>query len=81
MIGALLSLAGGLWGRIAAVGALVLAVLGLLAKVRQSGREAERADAERRIAERQREADHARGTVDSAGDAELDRLRQRWTRR
>lgn len=69
-----------IWGWLLGAGAVVGAVLLALGKARQSGRDAERADQANAARQDRRKADEVERRVDSAGDADLSRLRDRWTR-
>lgn len=70
----------GIWKYLAAgaviVGGLVMAFL----QIKQAGRDAERAEAEKRAANMRRVADEVENRVDAAGPAELGGLRDKWTR-
>lgn len=70
----------GIWAKLAAAGVILLAILAAVAKVFNMGRKAERGD----NAEKGLEAERARVQVDAdvaaGGDAERDRMRQRYTR-
>ena len=70
----------GIWMRIWMVGAIVGALLLAVLKIRQGGRDAERAAQARRDAEARADASEADRMVERAGDGELDQLRQKWTR-
>lgn len=74
------SFLGGLWGKIAAVGAIVLAVLVLVGKLMAAGRDKERAAVAKREFELRRKGDEVDRTIDAASDSELERLRNKWTR-
>lgn len=71
----------GLWARVAAAAAVVGAVLLAIGRIRQGGRDAERADQDKRNINARRAADEAERMVERAGDGELDELRRKWTRR
>lgn len=70
---------GGLWARVAGIAAVVGAVLLAIARIRAGGRAAERAEQAQRDAEHIRMAENAGRIVESSGDAELQRLRSKWT--
>ena len=63
-------------GGIAIVGGILLAI----GKLKQAGRDAERVDQAKRNEEFRRQADEVDRRVDAASDAELDGLRDKWTR-
>lgn len=76
----LLDLAGGIWAKVAFVGAFVgLVLLGCL-KLIGIGRKAERAETAERVNEQVKEARNVENRVDGAGADELGRLRDKWTR-
>lgn len=60
--------------------AFVWGVLLLVGKLMGAGRDKERAAQLERTNEMRREADATRDDVDAASDADLERMRQRWTR-
>lgn len=70
----------GIWMRIWMVGAIVGALLLAILKIRQGGRDAERAAQARNDAKVRHEASEADRMVERAGDGELDELRRKWTR-
>jgi Tfp pilus assembly protein PilV len=70
----------GIWGRLAALGAVLLALAVMLGKARQSGQEAERAAAAARITSNLERANEADRRINAAGGAERRRLRDKWTR-
>lgn len=70
----------GLWGKLAAAAAIAGAVLLAVLKIRQGGRDAERAAAAARATDMRRKGDEVENRVDAAGGVELDRLRDKWTR-
>lgn len=78
-----MTLLSGLWAKVLAIGAVVGAVLLAILKIRQSGRDAERAEQARRDAEALRMANNAERTVAALSDDSDDykRLRDKWTRR
>lgn len=61
---------------VAAIGAVVL----VLARAFGAGKAAERADQAERLDTLRRQADEVRNDVDAADDADVDRLRDKWTR-
>ena len=61
---------------VAIAGALLMAIL----KIRQGGRDAERAAQARNDAKVRHDASEADRMVERAGDGELDELRRKWTR-
>ena len=65
-----------LWMALAIVGALLMAIL----KIREGGRDAERAAQARNDAKVRHDASEADRMVERAGDGELDELRRKWTR-
>jgi Flp pilus assembly protein TadB len=68
----------GLWARVVAIAAVVGAVLLAIARIRQGGRDAERAEAVKRDLEAIRMAENAERIVDATDD--LSSLRRKWTR-
>lgn len=70
----------GIWAKLLAGLAIIGGILLAIGKLKQAGRDAERAEQAKRNEEFRRQADEVRNRVDGAGDAELERLRQRWTR-
>jgi hypothetical protein len=70
----------GIWSKILLVGGILVGVLLFLAKVRQSGKDAVRAEQLRKNAEARKVADETEHGVDSAGPDELERLRRKWER-
>jgi hypothetical protein len=77
MIAALLS---GAYARLIAIGAAVLAVLGVVAAVFRAGRKSAEADNLQSTLDAMRKANEARRDVDSLSDAAVDDRMQRWTR-
>lgn len=69
----------GIWARVAGVAAIVGAVLLAILRIRADGRAAERAEQAQRDADHIRMAENAGRIVDSSSDAELQRLRAKWT--
>ena len=63
-------------GGIAIVGGILLAI----GKLKQAGRDQERAEQAARNEETRRQANETRSHVDGASDAELERMRDKWTR-
>lgn len=70
----------GIWAKLLAVGAIVLAVLVAIGKLLAAGRAQERADQAERETEMRRKGDEVENRVNAAGTDELERLRRRWTR-
>ncbi len=70
----------GIWGKIAAIGAIVLALLVLVGKLMAAGRNQERVAQAKREFEMRRKGDEVERRVDAASDAELDQLRDKWTK-
>ena len=70
----------GIWSKLLVAGAIVLGLLLLVGKLMGAGRAQERADQAERNNQLRRQADDARNDVDAAGEPELDRLRDKWTR-
>lgn len=70
----------GLWAKLLTALAIAGAVLMAVLKIREGGRDAERAAQARRDAQARSAADEAERMVERAGDGELDELRKRWTR-
>lgn len=66
---------------LAAAGAVIVALLLLVGKLMSAGRAKEQAEQAKRNDEMRRQADEVDRTVDGASDAELDRMRDEWTRR
>lgn len=75
-----MNLLAGLWGKLIAIAAIAGAVLMAILKIREGGRDAERAAQARRDADARSAANEADRMVDRAGDGELDELRRKWTR-
>jgi hypothetical protein len=69
----------GIWAKLLAGLAIVGGILLAIGKLKQAGRDAERSDQAKQADKIRREANEARSSVDGAGDAELDRVRRRWT--
>lgn len=76
----LLELGAGLWGKLLAGLAIVGGILLAIGKLKQAGRDQERAEQAKRNEEVRRQADEVRSRVDAAGDAELDDGVRKWTR-
>lgn len=78
-------LLGRLWAwagpKILLVGAAVLGIIIAIGKIRQSGRDAEKADEVLRIDKERKVSNEIDQRVDAAGPTELERLREKWTRR
>lgn len=68
-----------LWAKVLAIGAVVGAVLLAIFKIRQSGRDAERAEQARREVDAMRTANEVQAGIDRSNDTELERLRRKWT--
>lgn len=76
----LVGILSGLWGRLAGVAVALGAFLLVLARVRQSGRDAERADATERALERVKERQDVEDTIARMDADDRQRLRDKWTR-
>ena len=74
--GAWAKVVAGLAAAAAFLGALLLAI----AKLKQAGRDAERAEQAKRNEEVRRQADEVRDRVDASGGGELDDGVRKWTR-
>lgn len=70
----------GLWAKVAFAGAFIGLVLLACLKLIGVGRKAERADTLERVTQQAKEARDVENRVDGAGAAELERLRNKWTR-
>lgn len=70
----------GIWSKLLVGLAIAGAVLLAIGKLLAAGRAQERADQAERNDRVREQADEARNEVDAAGDDELDRLRDKWTR-
>jgi hypothetical protein len=68
------------WLKLVPVLAAIGAVAGVVLMVRKGGADAERVAQGRRESELKRRGDEVDNRVDAAGDAELGRLRDKWTR-
>ncbi len=68
------------WGKLLAGLAIVGGILLAIGKLKQAGRDAERAEQAEQGEEMRREAHEVDRRLDAASDAELDRLRDKWTR-
>lgn len=76
----MMGLLSGIWGKIAAAGAIVLGLLVLVGKLMGAGRDKERAAQAARAGDMRRKADEVERHVDAAGPDERERLRNKWTR-
>jgi len=76
----LLELGAGLWGKMLAGLAIVGGILLAIGKLKQAGRDAERAGQAERTNELRRQAHEVDRRIDAASDADIDRLRDKWTR-
>lgn len=70
----------GVWGKLLAGLAIAGGILLALSKLKQAGRDAERADQAQRNEEIRRQADEVRDRVDASGSTELDDSVRKWTR-
>lgn len=70
----------GIWAKLLAGLAIVGGILLAIGKLKQAGRDAERADQAKRNDEIRRQADEVDRRIDAASDADIDRLRSKWTR-
>lgn len=68
------------WQRIALYGSIVLGVLLVLLKVRDSGREAERVENQRRVIDAIQKTKEIERSIRAAPPAERKRLRDKWTK-
>lgn len=70
----------GIWAKLLAGLAIVGGILLAIGKLKQAGRDAERADQAQRNEEIRRQADEVRDRVDASGSTELDDGVRKWTR-
>lgn len=71
----------GIWTKLAAAGAILLTVLAVIARIFNAGRKAERGDNAEKAQQNERVRVQTDAGVAAAGDAELGRMRDKWTRR
>jgi hypothetical protein len=62
------------------IGGFIVLILGVLYGARRSGRQAERAEQNERVIDHVEKANEADRSVDAAGPADRQRLRDKWTR-
>lgn len=71
----------GLWAKLALAGAFVVGIIIAIGAIRKGGRDAEKADEVVRIDKERKVANEIDQRVDAAPPDELERMRDKWTRR
>lgn len=69
-----------IWAKLALVGAVLLALLGVYAAIRKNGADSEKVKEAAKVAAARSKADAVQSRIDATGDAELGKLRDKWTK-